>query len=83
MRENKERLGFNSLPFGKVRTARWIFKHRKQRQPVQPDHKVQRYWNEFDDRSEAREETYAIYVNPDEDIRLSGVETISKALLAI
>ena len=58
-------------------------KYRKHKQPSQPDREAPRYWNEFDDGSEAEEDTYAIYVNPDEDVRFPGAETISKALSAM
>ena len=41
---------------------------------------TQRYWNEFDDGEEMREDqVYAIYVNPEEDSSFPGVETVSKA----
>ena len=49
-------------------------KIRHKRQPIQ------RYWNEFDDGDEVPEDqTYAIYVNPDEHISFPGAETVSKA----
>jgi hypothetical protein len=51
---------------------------RKSRQERQA---IQRYWNEFDDGDEAREDQiYAIYVNPDEHTSFPGAETMSKAL---
>ena len=41
---------------------------------------VQRYWNEFDDGSDADgEDEYAIYVTPDEPMSFPGAETVSKA----
>jgi VTC domain len=50
---------------------------RKSRQERQA---IQRYWNEFDDGDEAREDqVYAIYVNPDEHTAFPGAETVSKA----
>ncbi|ERF75154.1 hypothetical protein EPUS_06194 [Endocarpon pusillum Z07020] len=49
-------------------------KMRHKRQPIR------RYWNEFDDGDEALEDqTYAIYVNPDEHVSFPGAETVSKA----
>ena len=66
-----------------VKPRKFPVKSRKHKQPVQPHPEAQRYWNEFDDGSEAEEETYAIYVNPDEDVRFPGAETISKALSAM
>lgn len=41
---------------------------------------INRYWNEFDDGDEfAEESSYAIYVTPDEPMKLPGAEVVSKA----
>lgn len=44
---------------------------------------AQRYWNEYDDGSEAEEETYAIYVTPDEPLRFPGTKAISETVSAL
>lgn len=55
-------------------------KRKLRRKPYQERKPVQRYWNEFDDGDEGREDqVYAIYVNPDEPTTFPGVETMSKA----
>ncbi|TKW48267.1 hypothetical protein CTA1_4406 [Colletotrichum tanaceti] len=62
-----------------------------QRQPRQPVHQQQQqqqqqqqhYWNEYDDGSEAggREDEYAIYINPDDDMSFPGLDSM-RAILA-
>jgi hypothetical protein len=42
--------------------------------PVQ--HAPQSYWNEYDDGSEAENEPYTIYVNPDSDLAFPGAKTV-------
>jgi SPX domain protein involved in polyphosphate accumulation len=37
-----------------------------------------RYWNEYDDPESSEEEGYYIYVNPDEEVKFPGQETIEK-----
>jgi VTC domain len=49
---------------------------RKSRQERQA---IKRYWNEFDDGELREDETYAIYINPDDNTTFPGAETISKA----
>ncbi|KAL5614735.1 uncharacterized protein BROUX77_000572 [Berkeleyomyces rouxiae] len=55
--------------------------------PVTPQHFATsplpvHYWNEYDDGSEAgdREDEYAIYINPDQEMEIPGFEFIKKTL---
>ena len=58
-------------------------KHRNHDPARHPRPAIQRYWNEFDDGSEADNDSYAIYVQPDEPFELPGAEAMSKALAAL
>jgi len=59
-------------------------KPKQKKHPRMPSNpRPKRYWNEFDDGSDFEDESYAIYVNPDEPISLPGAETVSKAFAAM
>ena len=66
-----------------IGAARHLGRKRKSYGAVQAE-APQRYWNEFDDDPDFNgEETYTLYVTPDEPFQFPGTETISKTFGAM
>lgn len=58
---------------------------RMSRQPskIQVQPAQQSYWNEYDNGSEAEDEPYTIYINPDEESAFPGAKTVSNILSGV